>query len=355
MTMLSKQLFQQLIMQWFDQHGRKHLPWQKNKNPYRIWVSEIMLQQTQVSTVIPYFQRFMARFPDIKSLALAHEDDVLHLWTGLGYYQRARHLHKTAKIICESFQGHFPNDLIALVSLPGIGRSTAGAILSIAFEKPAAILDGNVKRVLTRLHGITQWPGEKETLQQLWTIAEEYTPHIRIADYTQAIMDLGATLCIRGKPNCIACPFTKHCIAHAQGTATHLPQAKPRKTLPVRQATLLMILQKPHYVLLEKRSASGVWKGLWSLPEIAGIADIKSIRKAFLARFHLHIEKITLGTLFRHTFSHYHLDILPVILNIADHSTKIMDDKQQIWYNLQHNQSVGMPAPIKTLLNQLNV
>ena len=355
MLRISKNSFQQLIMQWFDQHGRKNLPWQENKTAYRVWVSEIMLQQTQVNTVIPYFQRFMSRFPDVKTLATANEDDVLHLWTGLGYYQRARHLHKTAKIICESFQGHFPNDLTGLESLPGIGRSTAGAILSIAFEKPAAILDGNVKRVLTRLHGITQWPGEKDTLQKLWSIAEEHTPCERVADYTQAIMDLGATLCVRGKPKCTICPFKIYCVGHIQGIASQLPQSKPRKALPIRQATLMIIVQKLKYVLLEKRSSSGVWKGLWSFPEIAGMSNVKAIRKIFLARFHLPIKKVTLGNLFRHTFSHYHLDILPVIINISDHSTKIMDDTQKIWYNLENNQTVGMPAPVKTLLNQLKV
>ncbi|MBV8801897.1 MAG: A/G-specific adenine glycosylase, partial [Gammaproteobacteria bacterium] len=337
----------------FDQHGRKNLPWQENKTAYRVWVSEVMLQQTQVNTVIPYFQRFITRFPDVETLAIANEDDVLHLWTGLGYYQRARHLHKTAKIICESFQGHFPNDLSSLENLPGIGKSTAGAILAIAFEKRAPILDGNVKRVLTRLHGITQWPGEKETLQNLWKIAEEYTPENRIGEYTQAIMDLGATLCVRGKPNCTRCPFNTHCIAYKQNIAPQLPQAKPRKTLPVHEKTLLIIRQKTQYVLLEKRSAAGVWKGLWSLPELLGIANIKEIQKALLTRFHLPITKVTLGAVFRHTFSHYHLDILPAIINIKDCSNKIMDDTQQIWYNLQHNQAVGMPAPVKKLLSHL--
>lgn len=350
MTRISSNLFQQKLIQWFDNHGRKNLPWQENKTAYRVWISEIMLQQTQVSTVIPYFHRFISRFPNIKTLAEAKEDDVLHLWTGLGYYQRARHLHKTARIICDSFQGHFPDNLAALEKLPGIGRSTAGAILSIAFEKPATILDGNVKRVLTRLYGITQWPGEKETLQQLWTIAEKLTPQVRVGDYTQAIMDLGATLCVRSKPNCPACPFNTHCVAHTQGIAAHLPHAKPHKSLPIREATLMMILKKPHYILLEKRSSSGVWKGLWSLPEIPGIVDIKKIRQTFLARFHLPIAKMTLSTSFRHTFSHYHLDIQPVMIHINESSTKIMDDTQQIWYNLKHNQTVGMPAPIKTLL-----
>jgi A/G-specific adenine glycosylase len=351
---ISPFLFQQTLMQWFDQHGRKNLPWQENKTPYRVWVSEIMLQQTQVSTVVPYFQRFMDRFPTVEILANAKEDDVLHLWTGLGYYQRARHLHKTSQIICESYQGHFPSTLEALEALPGIGRSTAGAILSIAFAKPAPILDGNVKRVLTRIHGITEWPGEPKILERLWQIAEQYTPASRIEDYTQAIMDLGATLCIRGKPACTQCPFNKNCIAHAEGMAAQLPQSKPRKPLPTRHATLMIIFKKPHYVLLEKRSQSGVWKGLWSLPEINNIASIKEIKKTFLTRFHSSVTDVQLGTSFKHTFSHYHLEILPTIITLKKDILKIMDDSQHIWYNLRENQSVGMPAPVKSLLSDFD-
>ena len=194
--------FQKCLLTWFDQHGRKNLPWQKNKNPYQTWVSEVMLQQTQVSTVIPYFLRFIDQFPSVTTLAQATEDEVLHLWTGLGYYTRARNLHRSAKIIVEHYEGQFPNAYAELEKLPGIGRSTAGAILSIAFEKATPILDGNVKRVLTRWRGITEWPGEKNTLATLWDIAEQLTPSERCADYTQAIMDLGATICTRKKPLC---------------------------------------------------------------------------------------------------------------------------------------------------------
>jgi len=197
------------VLKWFDQFGRKNLPWQQNKTPYRVWVSEIMLQQTQVTTVIPYYERFMSIFPTLKSLAEAKEDAVLHLWTGLGYYSRARNLHRTAKLIQENFHGIFPDTLDALQELPGIGRSTAAAILSIAFQKPATILDGNVKRVLSRLFAITEWPGEKETLEKLWKIAEKLTPNERVDDYTQAMMDIGATICIRGKPHCENCPLQK--------------------------------------------------------------------------------------------------------------------------------------------------
>lgn len=344
--------FQNKLLNWFKKHGRKDLPWQSNKTPYRVWVSEIMLQQTQVSTVIAYFQRFIERFPDVTTLANAKEDDVLHLWTGLGYYQRARYLHKTAKIICQHYQGHFPNTLAALIELPGIGKSTAGAILSIAFAKSAAILDGNVKRVLTRLHGITEWPGEKNTTEQLWKIAEKYTPKTKTADYAQAIMDLGATLCIRGKPACLKCPFEKHCIAHTKGIAAQLPKSKSRKTLPTRSATFILLFQKPHSILLEKRSKSGVWKGLWSLPEMDGLLDLKTIRKMCLSHFPISIKKITLGTAFRHTFSHYHLEILPALI-IVNKPSQLTDNVDRMWYQLHEDQTIGMPAPVKSLLSQL--
>jgi A/G-specific adenine glycosylase len=345
--------FQKKLLNWFEKHGRKDLPWQSNKTPYRVWISEIMLQQTQVSTVIAYFQRFIKKFPDVITLSNAKEDEVLHVWTGLGYYQRARHLHRTAKIICQTYQGHFPDNLTQLETLPGIGRSTAGAILSIAFAKSAAILDGNVKRVLTRLYGITQWPGEKKTAEKLWKIAEKYSPKTKTADYTQAIMDLGATLCKRSKPACTQCPFNQHCIANIKGMTASLPQSKPRKTLPIRMATLLLLLQESHYVLLEKRRTSGVWKGLWSLPEIEGIQDQKTIRKMCLTQFSLSTKKIILGSAFRHTFTHYHLEILPALIVVKKEQSHFIDDQNQLWYNLQQNQAIGMPAPVKSLLNNL--
>jgi len=241
---LDPKRLQKLIFTWFDRYGRKNLPWQQNKTPYRVWLSEVMLQQTQVSTVIPYFERFLQQFPDIESLANAPLDSVLHLWTGLGYYSRARNLHKTAGLIKKNFAGIFPETLDALEDLPGIGRSTAGAILSIAFKKPAAILDGNVKRVLTRLQGLTEWPGEKESLTYLWKAAIHYTPLNRPDDYAQAMMDLGATICVRGTPSCEKCPLKKYCIAHLQGIEKNLPRQKPKKKLPVRHATLFFYSKK---------------------------------------------------------------------------------------------------------------
>jgi A/G-specific adenine glycosylase len=348
---LSPKKFQHLVLNWFDEHGRKTLPWQQNKTPYRVWVSEIMLQQTQVSTVIPYYMRFMQRFPDLASLAVAQEDEVLHLWTGLGYYSRARNLHRTAQDVLTLHHGNFPNDLEQLQTLRGIGRSTAGAILAIAFEKRAAILDGNVKRVLTRLHGITEWPGEKNIKAQLWQYAEEYTPKIRIADYTQAMMDIGATLCVRGTPKCSACPFQKTCVAHLQGIAKTLPKKKPSVKIPTRQITLVVFVKNTQQVLLEKRPSSGIWGGLWSLPELAGeITSVDEVRLACLQRFKHKITKVELGKRFRHTFSHFHLDILPAFVSVTATAGKIMEAGQQIWYNLEQPESVGLPAPVKNLL-----
>ncbi len=350
---LTPRKFQQLLLNWFDHSGRKDLPWQQNKTPYRVWVSEIMLQQTQVSTVIAYYHRFMEHFPTIEKLAAASEDTVLHLWTGLGYYNRARNLQKAAKIIVQNHKGEFPNQLSELEKLPGIGPSTAGAILSIAFNQPATILDGNVKRVLTRIEGITEWPGTKPVLERLWAIAERFTPTQRTADYSQAIMDLGATLCVRGKPRCIDCPCQSYCIAHAQGIEKTLPATKPRKILPIRQVTLLIMRKQSHLVLLEKRAPAGVWASLWSLPEIAGTPSPAEIRKICKQRFQLTPEQLTFGESFRHTFSHFHLDIVPAHVTVKAISSKIMEDAQQIWYNLEQSQAVGLPAPVKLLLNNL--
>jgi A/G-specific adenine glycosylase len=344
------QKFQKLVLSWFDSHGRKTLPWQQNKTPYRVWVSEIMLQQTQVSTAIPYFERFLHHFPNIQQLAKATQDEVLHLWTGLGYYNRARNLHKTAKIITEAYDGQFPATQIELESLPGIGRSTAGAILAIAFEKQATILDGNVKRVLTRLHAITEWPGEKKTTDKLWAIAEKYTPAQRVADYTQAIMDIGATLCVRGTPRCSDCPFQKTCEANLQGHAKTLPKKKTSIKMPTRQVTLLIVVRNNQYVLLEKRPANGIWGGLWSLPETPYTQTADSLQIAARALMRRPVGKITLGDKFRHTFSHFHLEIQPAFISVKSTSGKVMEADQQIWYNLHQPDAVGLPAPVKTLL-----
>ncbi len=344
--------FQQSVLTWFDKNGRKELPWQTNKTPYRVWVSEIMLQQTQVTTVIPYYQRFMQQFPKIKDLATAHEDLVLHLWTGLGYYTRARNLHRTAKIIHENFAGKFPNETTELEKLPGIGRSTAGAILSIAFQKPAAILDGNVKRVLTRFYNIAEWPGERKTHDKLWQLAEKLTPQERTADYAQAMMDLGATICTRSKPSCQTCPLVKSCSAYQHHTTHLIPGSKPKKSLPERVSTLILI-QHEHHVLLHKRPPTGIWGGLWTPPQLMSHAVEQEIKDYCAQQLQLSVAQLKPLSVFRHTFSHFHLDILPVTATLGKKKHRIMDSEQQIWYNLQNPQDIGLPAPVKKLLENL--
>jgi A/G-specific adenine glycosylase len=353
--LLTPPQFSALVLKWFDANGRKTLPWQFDKTPYRVWVSEIMLQQTQVNTVIPYFLRFIESFPDLETLSRASEDAVLHLWTGLGYYSRARNLLRSARDIMLRFHGQFPDELELLESLPGIGRSTAGAILAIAFEKKAAILDGNVKRVLVRMHGITAWPGAKKIHDELWTLAEKFTPSERVGDYTQAMMDLGATICVRGTPRCAACPLQNHCCAHLQGIAKQLPHKKPSVKIPTRAVTMLILRNSKQHILLEKRPVTGVWGGLWSLPEITGLTSDNDIQAACQQRFKYKIQRIEYGSPFRHTFSHFHLDITPAFISIQESKGKIMEASQQIWYNLHQPDSVGLPAPVKNLLGELSL
>ena len=343
--------FSERVLTWFDKNGRKDLPWQQDINPYRVWLSEIMLQQTQVTTVIPYYQRFIEELPTVSSLANTDEDHVLHLWTGLGYYSRARNLHKTAKHICNEYQGQFPNQVDLLCELPGIGRSTAGAIASIAFQKPASILDGNVKRVLARHAAISGWPGKSSVLKQLWELSERYTPAYRNADYSQAMMDLGATLCTRSKPECFRCPLNKSCAANKQGNPNDFPGKKPKKVLPIKTTQMLIIQNPLGEVLLEKRPPSGIWGGLWSFPQIG--TDIDP---------HQHCSEIH-GTsprsikhwqTYRHTFSHFHLDIAPVIVELATDINTVMEADRQLWYNVNQPQSIGLATPIKKLMTMLN-
>lgn len=343
-------LFQQAVLDWFEQHGRKNLPWQKPASPYRVWVSEIMLQQTQVTTVIPYFERFIKHFPTIKHLAHAAIDDVLNLWAGLGYYARARYLHRTAQIIQHEYAGKFPTDLEILTSLPGIGRSTAGAILSLSKNLYAAILDGNVKRVLTRVHAIEGWPSETSTLKKLWELAERYTSHNRPAHYTQAMMDLGATICTRSKPKCLLCPLQKFCIAFKQGNPNAYPTKKPKKQLPVRIINMLVLRNQAGEILLEKRPPVGIWGGLWSLPECPVDADITAWCKEKYACF---IGDMSTGIAFRHTFSHFHLDIVPIIVTIKSYASMIKET-QTAWHNNKEINTKGLATPIKKLLSTLN-
>lgn len=345
----SKQVFSKQLLRWFDQYGRKHLPWQSPIEPYRVWVSEIMLQQTQVDTVIPYFERMLERFPTVQDMASAPIDDVLHLWTGLGYYARARNLHKCAQIITQEYQGKFPDSLEQLVELPGIGPSTAAAIASIAFEQPTAILDGNVKRVLARHSAIEGWPGQAKVADKLWVIAKQHMPKKRCRDYTQAIMDLGATVCVRSRPKCALCPVAADCTALAQDNMTDYPGKKPKKEKPVKSAYLLLIQAPNGDILLEQRPPQGIWGGLWCLPEQPVDADIEA---------HIHLTYGNTRELeswqgWRHTFSHYHLDIKPMLIKLDKRPRQIMEGNKVIWYNVRKPASIGLAAPVKTLLERL--
>lgn len=346
--LFSSTQFQKLLLRWFDRHGRKHLPWQQNKTPYRVWISEIMLQQTQVATVIDYYQRFMQHFPDIESLASATEDKVLHLWAGLGYYSRARNLHRAAKLVVEKLNGKFPETIEALTQLPGIGPSTAGAILALAFNQRATILDGNVKRVLARFHAISAPINELKIENQLWEIATHYTPTKRIADYTQAMMDLGATCCTRTSPQCFACPLASHCKAHQQNIAQQLPIKKATKTLSIRSATFFL-LKKNQHVLLYKRPSTGIWGGLWSLPEIPGKPDLENLNLFYQQLFLNRIEDYQHLPAIRHTFTHYRLDMFPILIELK-HRPKLAD-KEQIWYNPKKPVAIGLPKPIQRILH----
>lgn len=336
----------QPVLDWFTHSGRKHLPWQQHKTPYKVWISEIMLQQTQVTTVIPYYERFMARFPDVIALADAQQDDVLHHWTGLGYYARARNLHKAAQHIRDNHQGQFPECFNDVLALPGIGPSTAGAVLSLSLNQPHAILDGNVKRVLTRVYGVEGWPGNKKIEDSLWQIARHNTPKQQVADYNQAMMDMGATVCTRSKPKCDNCPVTDICVANREGKQTELPTKKPKKTVPVRNTTMLIFIQDGK-VLLQQRPSSGIWGGLWSFIEAENATE-QAQQLGLSATEFQELEG------FRHTFSHFHLDILPIVISVTtDQEYKKVAESSQRWFDLQQEIEVGLAAPTKTLLDTL--
>lgn len=343
--------FQKKLLAWFHQNGRKDLPWQKRITPYRVWLSEIMLQQTQVATVIDYFNRFTKTFPTLKSLSTANEDEVLALWTGLGYYARARNLLKCAKTITTDYKGRFPNTLETLTSLPGIGRSTAGAILAIAFNQPATILDGNVKRVLTRLYGIKQWSDKPKTQTELWDIASSLTPKTNTADYTQAIMDLGAMVCMRSKPLCHQCPFQKTCYAKLHNITDQIPAKKPKTEKPTKETTLLIFQNQHNEIYLEKRPSPGIWGGLWSFPELAGDSLLANFCQS---KWQFSVKEHTEWPRFRHTFTHFHLFITPIFIKTSLRKTKASATTHAIWYNhIADQPQVGLPAPVKKLLEKL--
>jgi A/G-specific adenine glycosylase len=344
--------FASRLLAWFKHSGRHDLPWQQRRTPYRIWVSEVMLQQTQVNTVIPYYNRFMASFPDVFDLASADEDQVLYHWTGLGYYARARNLHAAAKTIVNEYNGKLPATLNELVALPGIGRSTAGAILAIALNQPEAILDGNVKRVLARYHEIEGWPGNANVEKTFWRIAESHTPVTHSASYTQAIMDLGATVCTRSKPACDLCPLGGECQAHKHQTMAEFPHRKPKRELPVKAVRMLIFESPTGEVRLEKRPSTGIWGSLWSFPEVE---DDKSQSHALhqLGANMQQVQSETFGAPFRHTFTHYHLDIHPVHVKLERQPDNIGEDGKFIWYDPDNPVELGLATPVKRLLNKL--
>lgn len=341
--------FQQALLTWFAEYGRNDLPWQHPRTPYRVWVSEIMLQQTQVNTVVRYFQRFIEHFPALENLATASLDDVLLLWAGLGYYARARNLHRTAQIIHQQYGDIFPKDLTTLKTLPGIGRSTAGAILALGYNQPAPILDGNVKRVLSRLHAVTGLLGDTKTLKHLWSLAEYYTPQSEIADQTQAMMDLGALICTPNQPQCNRCPLQTACQAYASGNPMAFPQSKPAKKIPTRTTNMLLLYNQKGALLLEKRPPTGIWGGLWTLPECAEDQDVRNWCQDHL---HCQITRIESWPMFRHTFSHFHLEITPVIAQVKKWLPKVMESSDRVWYNLAGIELKGLPAPIKKILDK---
>ncbi|MCB1852523.1 MAG: A/G-specific adenine glycosylase [Gammaproteobacteria bacterium] len=339
--------FAACLIAWHGRYGRKHLPWQQNPTAYRVWISEIMLQQTQVATVIPYYHRFIASFPDVLQLAKAKLDDVLHHWSGLGYYARARNLHRAACLIRERHAGCVPESFEALIALPGIGRSTAGAVLSLALGQRHPILDGNVKRVLTRCFALAGWPGEAAVERRLWRLAERLTPVQQVATYNQALMDLGASVCTRTNPTCGVCPLNTRCQGFAMGEPSRYPATKPRKSVPLRQVRMLLLYREEGVLLLEKRPPSGIWGGLWSLPECALERD-----PADFCTTHLGVQVEALYPLpqRRHTFTHFQLEIHPLAARIKNCVDSVLDGSDRLWYNTAQPDRLGMAAPVARII-----
>jgi A/G-specific adenine glycosylase len=340
--------FGQRLLDWFDHSGRKHLPWQRQDDAYPVWVSEIMLQQTQVATVIPYYQRFMQRFADVHALAEARLDEVLHLWTGLGYYARARNLHRAAIQIVAQHHGSFPRQLEQLMALPGIGRSTAGAILSLAFGQRHAVLDGNVRRVLARCFAVAGHPGQAPVSRQLWQLAEDCLPMQRAGDYNQAMMDLGATRCRRHRPDCANCPLNRQCLALQQDRIADFPGRKARQTLPLKHCRMLLIRNAANELLLAQRPPSGIWGGLWSLPQ----CDLDQDVHAWLQQhYHLRVGPLRQLQPLEHVFSHFRLRIQPCETRLQGGALMLMKTPC-LWYNLQKPEKLGLAAPVVRLMGQ---
>ncbi|HZW86551.1 MAG TPA: A/G-specific adenine glycosylase [Gallionella sp.] len=351
--------FSSRLIAWQHRHGRHDLPWQ-GASPYHIWLSEIMLQQTQVATVIPYYQRFVGSFPSITALASASEDQVLAHWSGLGYYARARNLHRAAQLMVEKYRGEFPRDFEQILALPGIGRSTAAAICAFAYHECRAILDGNVKRVLARYCGISGHPNVKEVQAQLWQQAEVLLPlsaakhHQQNGDadaivaYTQGLMDLGATLCKRNKPDCAACPVGDDCVAWQTGRVNELPTPRIRKAVPERHATFLLILHDNH-ILLEKRAPTGVWGSLWCLPQLGNAAsDVAD----YVQQNRLAVGDKSALPVFTHTFTHFKLHITPILLHLTN-KPKLLQQSGNIWLDIEDAMQAAIPTPVRKMLAAL--
>jgi len=339
--------FSQKLIDWHEVYGRHNLPWQSDQTAYRVWISEIMLQQTQVATVIPYFKKFILKFPTIKSLASAGEDDVMRLWTGLGYYSRARNLMKAAHLIQTLHNGEFPTNIDLLITLPGIGRSTAGAIISLAFDAKAAILDGNVKRVLARYHGISGWPGHGKIEKKFWAVAEASLPDQNYRTYSQSLMDLGATLCTRAKPECIRCPLRKGCHALKHDVINDLPGKKPRQTLKRQNFFFIIIINQLGDILLQKQPEKGVWGGLWSFPK----AEDKKGCDIFLDNlFSVKWHRVKEMDSFQHRLTHLEFRITPLLFSSSATRKETVLTDDLTWHKIHKKMSVGLPAPVKNLI-----
>lgn len=343
--------FSRTLIEWQKRHGRHSLPWQQTRDPYAVWLSEIMLQQTQVATVIPYYLRFLQRFPDIRSLAVASLDDVLALWSGLGYYSRGRNLHQAAQLIVKNHAGEFPRNIEMIQQLPGIGRSTAAAIAVFAYGERSAILDGNVKRVFARCFGIGGYPGEKKTETLLWQKATQLLPEEnikgQIETYTQALMDLGATVCTRTKPSCAACPLQQDCSAFKDNHVDILPARKPRKLLPKKETVLLMLMKQGE-ILLEKRPPTGIWGGLWCLPEM----PVNENATVFCARhFGMKVKPLAEMPPLDHAFTHFRLRIYPQPLQVIS-QTPAARQNGEMWIALVDALGAAIPTPVRKLLIQ---
>jgi A/G-specific adenine glycosylase len=345
---MTDQGFAEQVIAWQRVHGRHDLPWQKTRDAYSIWVSEVMLQQTQVATVIPYYERFVRRFPDVAALAKAPVDDVLAQWSGLGYYSRGRNLHRAAQVICNEHGGRFPQAIEQIAALPGIGRSTAAAIAVFAFGAKHAILDGNVKRVLARVRGIEGYPGDKEVSDSLWQASERCVPQVNVEAYTQGLMDLGATVCLRSRPHCLVCPVAEACVARREGRVASIPAPRPRKPLPHRQ-TVMLVLERAGALLLEKRPAPGIWGGLWCFPEAAIGEDVEA---ACELRFGAMIDSIEHLPAVEHGFTHFSLTIKPQRLRVREFQPRA-GECAVAWLSKEQVRVAAIPAPVKRIVELL--